>query len=375
MTTAGPAVAKAADAALVRGMHAYARSDRRLAEELSHQQRLDVLAQIRDQYAPIASGDHFFSSAAIGDPHVVKMRSIAASAKRALGMGKPSAHPPPSALDLRHSGVYDVSWPSTYRVWLAPVRAAYESRIENRTAHARLYVGGGARPMAIIVHGYMGGVYAFEERAWPIEWLMRLGLDVAIFTLPNHGKRARTGPPVFPSSDPRLTNEGFGQAIVDLKSLVSWLRERGTPSVGLLGMSLGGYAAALAATLDPDLSFLVPIVPLASIADFAHDHGRLGDGPDDARLQHAALEEANRVVSPLARPPRIAPERVLVIAGESDRVTPRAQAVRLAAHFSSDLVTMPGGHLLQFGRETAFAQIAERLHALGITKPIRGAHP
>jgi pimeloyl-ACP methyl ester carboxylesterase len=349
-------------------MHLYARSDRKPAEALSHDERLDTLTRIAEAYASVESGSDFFEAPPMRDVHVHKVRSVAKAAKRALRVGTPSDTPPCRELSLNQAGVYDLAWPSTYRVWLEAAREAYERRIENRTAYARLYLGGGPRPMLIVLHGYMGGNFAFEERAWPVEWLMKRGLDVAIFVLPFHGRRGRQGPPPLPSADPRLTNEGLGQAIVDLRALIGWVRARGAPHVGLVGMSLGGYTASLAATIEPDLAILMALLPLASIADFARDQGRLG-ADHETPAQHAALERANFIVSPFARAPRIAPERVLIVAGESDRVTPRAHAQRLAEHFHTQVVTMPGGHLLQFGRNAAFTALETRLVELGLAKP------
>jgi hypothetical protein len=57
----------------------------------------------------------------------------------------------------------------------------------------------------------MGGHWLLEEATWPILWLMKRGLDVALPVLPFHAARggARRGVSSFPSADPRLTNEGF----------------------------------------------------------------------------------------------------------------------------------------------------------------------
>ena len=129
-------------------------------------------------------------------------------------------------------------------------------------------------------------------------------------------------------------------------------------------MSLGGYSTALFATLEPDLSFAVPLIPLASVADFAREQGRLGTG-ENADLQHAALEAANRVVSPLARPSLVPPERVLIAAAAADRVTPIAHAERLAAHFDVPLLRVHGGHLLQTWRATAFREMKAMLRRNG----------
>ena len=261
----------------------------------------------------------------------------------------------------------DASWESAFEPYAPAVRDAYLAHAPNRTAHARLYAGGGPRPAAILVHGYMAGQWAVEERAWPIRWLNRSGLDVALAVLPFHGLRARAegGAPPFPGADPRFTNEGFRQAVADLRVLVALLRARGATSVGIMGMSLGGYTTSLMATVEEGLAFAVPIIPLASLADFARDQGRLGRGPE-AVAQHAALEAANHVVSIFARPSRVAPERVLVVGAEADRVTPIAHAERVAAHLRAPLLRVAGGHLVQSWRAEAFRAVRSMLRANAI---------
>ena len=161
----------------------------------------------------------------------------------------------------------EASWPSAFEPYGADVRDAYAAHIPNRTAYARLYVGPRPRPVAIVIHGYMAGQWAIEERAWPIEWLHRRGLDVAVVVLPFHGVRARAegGTSPFPGPDPRFTNEGFRQAVADVRVLIALLRERGAPSVGLMGMSLGGFTTTLMATLDDDLAFAVPLIAAAAM--------------------------------------------------------------------------------------------------------------
>ena len=133
-----------------------------------------------------------------------------------------------------------------------------------------------------------------------------------------------------------------------------------------MGMSLGGYSTALLATVDRELAFAVPFIPLVSIADWARNEGRYVGTPEEQALQHELLERAHRVVSPLARPPLVPRDRLVVVAGEADRITTFAQAERLAAHFQVPVVAFPGGHLLQLGRAEAFRTVARMLGAAGL---------
>lgn len=323
--------------ALSRSKSSRARSP---AEALGHDARLEKLAELTASIGPRA----------LLDP--------------ASFFGAPSAPRPARALVRRFGRggeVVDLTWRSSHEPRLHAVRARYLAHGPNATAHARLLgVPGAGRPAVIVVHGYLGGTYAFEERFWPLRWLLRQGLDVALLVLPFHG--LRKGPevrPRFPASDPRVTIEGFRQAIGDLRDLAAWLRASGAPEVGVLGMSLGGYTSALAATVAPELSFAVPLVPLASIADFAGADGRFVGTAEEQRQQHAAVEAAHAVVSPLARPLALPASRVAVVAGRVDRITPLSHAEKLAAHFGCRLEVFDGGHLVQSGRAAALLRVAD----------------
>jgi pimeloyl-ACP methyl ester carboxylesterase len=260
----------------------------------------------------------------------------------------------------RDGAVADLSWQSSFAPIDPEVAERYGSARENSLAVARRYTRGRGRPAVILIHGYMAGPFAFEERIWPISLLDRAGFDVVLFTLPFHGLRVRAGygaVPEFPGEDPRLNVEGFRQAVFDLQSLVGWLLTQGHPRVGAIGMSLGGYTAALLATVESRLDFMVPVIPLSSLADFAREQGSLSPLADEAAAQHALLESIYRRVDPVARPALVPPHRCLVISAKADRVTPAAHARRLAVHLRAPLESFYGGHLLQLGRGEAFERV------------------
>ena len=332
------AAAGAVDRAAVAAIHARGARDRARAEKMPHDERMRALEAIAGMYP--GAHDTFF-----GAPHAID----------------------PTLREVR-PGVWDAAWASTFTPFLPEVAEKYLSRVENRTARARLFLGAASgRPAVIAVHGYLGGHWVVEEAAWPVAWLRRIGLDVALPVLPFHGLRGgpQRGAPPFPSADPRMTNEGFRQAVADLSALARFLRDRGASKVGVIGMSLGGYTSALLATATDAFDFVAPIIPLASVADFARDQGRLGEG-DLALEQHAALERANWIVSPLSRPLRVPVSRALIVAAENDRITPTSHAERLATHFGCDMVTVSGGHLVQLGRREGFGAIATMLAREGI---------
>lgn len=346
--------ASSVDRLVARGLtgRSAAAKRRSRAESLGPEERRRALETIAAEYqraAPFEEVDRFFGAPAPCDPALSRV------ATRRAG-----------SVDVE---VLDARWPSRTRTFCRDEQLAtrFAAVRENELAAARLFFGrGSARPAVILVHGYRGGQYAIEERMWPVSWLLARGLDVALFVLPFHALRAESwGPPRFPGSDPRFTNEGLRQAIADLRALTAHLYDRGAPLVGAMGMSLGGYTVSLLATVEPRLGFVAPMIPLASFADVALAAGRLVGTPDEQLEQHALLERAHAVASPFTRAPKVEREGLLVVAGEGDRITPLAHAEKLARHFDSELFTFPGGHLLQFGRREGFRAIGRMMKARG----------
>jgi pimeloyl-ACP methyl ester carboxylesterase len=222
------------------------------------------------------------------------------------------------------------------------------------------------RPAVICIHGYRGGFPTFDGRAFGVPYLFEaLGLDVALATLPFHGERTPRG---FGSgqlflNDALRTIEAVVQAIADLRALAAWLRAEGARSVGVCGMSLGGYVTALFASLEPDLDFAIPIIPAASFADIVwHRAGRRGEH-DDARDAGIDLPLLRRLFSPhcpLHHRPLPAPERRVVIAAKADRIVPPEHAEALAAHWQTRIEWFAGGHLTQLGRIRALGQLIRK---------------
>lgn len=329
----------------ITGRSASARKKSR-SESLGHDERVVALDAIAKLYAG-ANDDAFF-----GTPKAFSL------------VGEPVGR---RATKRGMVDVVDLRWPSRVAPFVSDVADAFLAMRENHEAAARLFTARGEkRPTAIIIHGYRGGHYRFGERVWPVSWLLDHGLDVALFVLPFHAVRSAPGSgPRFPSSDPRFTNEGFRQATGDLRDLVLSLRERGSPDIAVMGMSLGGYTTSLLATVEP-LSFVAPIIPMASLADIALEAGRLVGTPEEQLIQHAALEAAHAVVSPFTRKPRFPTDAAVVVGGEGDRITPLTHAQKLATHLGAELVTFPGGHILQFGRSRGFRAIGDKLRSLGL---------
>jgi pimeloyl-ACP methyl ester carboxylesterase len=285
--------------------------------------------------------------------------------------------------------VVDLSYPSDYEPFLPAARELHRRAAANLMVHARWWTSGRGRPALVLLHGWGGGHHWVTERTFAVEYWLRHGYDVAAFVLPFHGDRApgsgalRSGA-LFPSPNPVRTNEGFGQAIFELRGLSRFLRARGAPAVGALGMSLGGYTTALwASVAGPGdaggIDFAVAMIPAVSMARLMWRHGEHSAERVQATragITEDLLAEAFAVHTPTTRPARLARERLFVIAGRGDRITPPEQAEALAAHWGVDVRWFDGGHLAQLGRGEALRDVRRALGRLGFAgRAFRGPRP
>ena len=273
--------------------------------------------------------------------------------------------------------VTDLAFASGYEPFLPAARVLAAVR-ENETAHARWWTSGTQRPTIVLIHGWGAGSHWVNARAFMVPYWLRHGFDVAAFVLPFHGPRApdssgvasRSG--AWPSPNPLRTNEGFGQAIFELRALAKWLRSRGASSVGALGMSLGGYTTGLwASVAGPDepggIDFAAAMIPAVSMAKLFWRHG--AESPMRRRAAKVGIDEdllveAFAVHAPTTRPVRLPPERLAVIGGRGDRITPPEQAEALAQHWGVEVSWFDGGHLAQLGRNDALRIVRQKLGAL-----------
>ncbi len=286
--------------------------------------------------------------------------------------------PPPAQMRARHvadlaggGAIVDLTWPSAHVPLVHDYREEFAGHAENLAAYARWWRSPRPRTTIVLLHGWGGGQWFLESRAFPIEYFRKLGLDVLLFQLPFHGLRAPRGTrsgQLFPSPHVVRTNEAFAQAISDLRALHTWLLDQDVPAIGLSGMSLGGYTTALYASLVPDVAFAAPMIPAVSISDLMWRHGDASAARKRAvaaGVTEALLAAVFRVHAPLERRPLLERRRRFIIAGRGDRITPPDQAERLWKHWEQPGIHwFPGGHLAQVGRGDAFRAMGRWLRGL-----------
>lgn len=233
-----------------------------------------------------------------------------------------------------------------------PNAATWRGHSNNGECHVRiLRHPGKPRPWLLCVHGYRMGAPWLDFSLFSPQWLHdRLGLNIIQPVLPLHGPR-RAG---WRSGDMFLDGElsdlvyAESQALWDLRRTLAWLRANEPEAkVGVYGLSLGGYNAALLATYEADLDFVVAGIPLVdvaqtlwSVAPPSHRQFYAEHGLDEARYRHIL-----QPVSPLTRPPLVARDRLFIVAATADRITVPYHALRLSEHWNVPVQWYQGSHL------------------------------
>jgi len=323
--------------------------------------RLEAALAARRFYGAMAeSGDatRFFRA----PPSGVKVRSVRAKYSRFRPLGDGTTN--------------DLSFESPYVPAHPAERAPYLKHAANRVAHLRHWRhGDGPRPLIITIHGFSADLALINEWFFALPWLYHMGFDVALYTLPFHGRRQTRFSPFsghgFFAGGIHRINEAFGQAVHDFRVFVDHFeRDHGVSQIGVMGVSLGGHTSALLAATEPRLKFAIPNVPVTSIADLVHEWEpigtmvrvgmkRLGLGIEDARHMLA-------VSCPLTYAPVLPRDRLFVIGGVGDRLAPPKHSRLLWDHWGRGRIHwFPGSHLLHLDRGIYLRQIARFLRTVG----------
>jgi hypothetical protein len=223
----------------------------------------------------------------------------------------------------------------------------------NRVAHAWMVRHAGPpRPWIVCIHGFQMGAPIIDLVAFPPEYFhTRLGLNMLLPILPLHGPRkiGRRSGDGFIAGEALDTIHAEAQAMWDIRRLLGWLRsEQAAPAVGVVGLSLGGYNAALLASLADDLACVVAGIPLT---DFTRAIFRHGPALHLADALHHGVEEGDirrisSVISPLDIPPRVPHEHRYIFGATGDRLVPPDQVRDLWEHWERPAIAWyPGGHL------------------------------
>ncbi len=246
-------------------------------------------------------------------------------------------------------------FPSRYQVKnpaLAPAVAALE---ENQSCYALLWRHDprATRPLVLCVHGFQMGTPRRAMSMFKVRKLFSMGLDVALFFLPHHWRRAPQPRAARKQNfvnlhDVPLTIEALGQTAHDLRSMTLLLRALGFSKQALIGASLGGYAVALHAVVDDSPDCVFAVVPSLRLDKTLQPRAlKLGFFVDEAVRR--ATTRALAVVAPANYVPRMPPDDIGVVFHQGDRLTEAAYVREWVERWGIENVTsIPGGHWAVF---------------------------
>jgi pimeloyl-ACP methyl ester carboxylesterase len=278
------------------------------------------------------------------------------------------------ALNVRYSHVV---FPSDFEPHPGePGRDRWLGHTANRTAHAwMLEHRDRPRPWLVGVHGFGMGQPTADLNAFRALQLHRQGLNVFLPVLPSHGPRATSAVrgAGFMSVDLVDSVHGLSQSAWDVRRGIRWLREKHRADhIGLYGLSLGGYVAALVACLEPDLACVIAGIPCTDFPALYRRHSP--KWVRSAAEAHGALgpvaSEVHRVVSPLAMAPVVDRSARFIFGGLGDRMSTFAQARRLWEHWEHPpLGAYNGGHVGFFFSGPAREFVSDALRSTGLLAP------
>ncbi len=212
------------------------------------------------------------------------------------------------------------------------------------------------RRWLVCVPGYGMGAPVVDLTAFDAVRLGReLNVNIAVPVLPLHGPR-RTGwmsGDGYFAGDCLDTLHAQAQAVWDVRRLIAWIRAEGGRAIGVYGLSLGGYTAALIAALEPRLACVVAGIPASNFVELGQHHlpATLLADAAQAGVDWTAIERLYRVISPLAMPARVPWARRYLFAGTADRIVPIIQARRLWQHWGRPRCNWYRGTHLSFAWE------------------------
>lgn len=261
---------------------------------------------------------------------------------------------PPKSVKVRRQQQWEiVSYDSGYEPRAGePGVDRWLAREANRTAILRVRRVGLKAPWLLLIHGAGTGWMRTDVPTFDaLAIAERLHVNVVMPVLPLHGPRRTPGPfmnSILPSPDTLDTLHGLAQAAWDVRRCLAWIRAQSDASIGMHGISLGGYTAALTAGLEEPLAAVIAGVPLVDVtAVFASKAPARQRETSWFQDYTEASRQLLSVVSPLTLPPpRTEPDRLGIYAGRFDRFVPALdQAVLLSKHWGgTDIHWLPGGH-------------------------------
>lgn len=212
---------------------------------------------------------------------------------------------------------------ATTITWPSPIETKFS---ENNTARTDLFRSsrGWSGPTVIMLHALMSASRVGYRR-WAAHF-NELGWNVCFVHLPYHYSRKPRGywnGELAITADLIRNAEGLRQGVMEVRQLMSALRERGGQDFAILGTSYGGWIGALLAMVERDFKFVALMAPIVNIEHAIWQNP--GTIAMSRKLRRANIEPSLvarhfHLSSPMLNDPLCDPEKVLFALGEFDSI-------------------------------------------------------
>ena len=249
--------------------------------------------------------------------------------------------------------------------WNSPIRTHFAA---NNIAHAEFFQsrGGGIRaPTVLLLHALMSTSRAGHRRC--AERFNELGWNACFLHLPYHFSRVPRGywnGELAITCDLIRNAEGLRQGVMELRQLMSALRERGCREFAVLATSYGGWVGALLTLAESDFRFVALMSPIVNV-----EHA-IWQSPAARRIRRELLQaniEPSLVArhfhlsSPLHTQPLCDPACVLFVTGEFDSIAPAGEIEAIQQKWrGSELLRVQQGHFGHRMMRETIARLKQR---------------
>jgi 1-acyl-sn-glycerol-3-phosphate acyltransferase len=249
--------------------------------------------------------------------------------------------------------------------WNSPIRTHFATNNIARAEFFQSCRGGPRAPTVLLLHALMS-----TSRDGHRRWAKRfneLGWNVCFLYLPYHFSRVPRGywnGELAITCDLIRNAEGLRQGVIELRQLMSALRERGCREFAVVATSYGGWTGALLTLVENDFRFVALMSPIVNV-----EHA-IWQSPAARRIRRE-LRRANiepslvarhfHLSSPLHTQPFCDPASVLFVAGEFDSIAPTGEIESIQQKWrGSELLRVQQGHFGHRMMRETIARLKQR---------------
>ena len=248
--------------------------------------------------------------------------------------------------------------------WRSPIQTAFA---RNNFSRAEFFPSPHPRtaPTVFMLHALMSATH-LGYRRWATRF-NELGWNACFVHLPYHYSRVPRGywnGELAITADLIRNAEGLRQGVMEVRQLISALRESGCTGFGILGTSYGGWIGGLLAMVERDFRFVALMCPIVNVEHAIWENPGTAFMRRELRRANIAPELVARhfhLSSPSHNEPLCDPERVLFVSGDFDLIARPSDIHAIHQKWrGSELLRVPQGHFGYRMMRDTVARLKER---------------